>query len=184
MHLSGRIFLAPSLAVGLGCATSGTPTRGQPQTVTIEVPDAATSRVVLRDDPSGSTLELAVPAARAWTAVPAAYNVLPIPVVAFDSTRRTIQGSASAYRRFLRSSVSRFVDCGSTIVGPSADSYRVQLSVESQVEALSDTTSSLHTRVDASAAGGSGTIHCSTTGSLERLVNSQVAELLGQQPAN
>jgi hypothetical protein len=106
--------------------------------------------------------------------------VLPIPVVAFDSTRRTIQGSAKAYRQFLRSSVSRFVDCGSTIVGPSADSYRVQIDVESQVKALSDSTSSLHTRVDANAAGGSGTIHCSTTGSLERLVNDQVKALLGE----
>lgn len=180
MRLTGRIYLAPMLAVALGCAATGSPTRGRPETVTIEVPAAATSRVVLRDDPSGSTMVLAVPAARAWTAVPAAYNVLPIPVVAFDSTRRTIQGSASAYRSFLRSSVSRFVDCGTTIVGPSADSYRVQISVESQVEALSDSTSSLQTRVDASAAGGSGTIHCSTTGSLERLVNNQVAELLGQ----
>ena len=126
---------------------------------------------------------LAVPASRVWTALSPAYNALPIPIVAFDSTTRSIRGAANAYRQFLRNPVSRFVDCGTTLVGPNADTYRVELRVESQVVAVTDTTSSIQTRVDASGTGSVGRVGCSTTGSLERLVNNQVAELLGKEVA-
>ena len=184
MELSRRISAGAALFIALGCAaSSGAPAnRGRTETVTIDVPGAASSRLVLRDDPSGSSVVVAVPAARAWTAVPAAYNALPIPIVALDTTSRSIRGVASAYRQFLRNPVSRFVDCGTTLVGPNADTYRVELRISSQVVPVSDTSSSIHTRVEASGTGSVGAVNCSTTGSLERLVNTQVVELLGTTP--
>src|SRR5690349_6973492 len=173
MHVSSQIRLAPILLIALGCASSS-PSRpgnkGGAETVTIDVPGANTSRVVVRRDDSGATLVLAVPAARAWAAVPAAYNALSIPIVALDTSARSIESVTSGYRQFLHNPVSRFVDCGSTITGPNADTYRVQFTIDSQLVPLTDSTSTLRTRVDASGASSVGaTARCSTTGSLEAL---------------
>ena len=144
----------------------------------IEVPGSATSRLVLRDDPQSATLVLAVSAANAWSVLAPAYNALPIPIVAFDSATRSIRGAVSAYRQFLRNPVSRFVDCGTTLVGPNADTHRVDLRIQTQVVAESDTSSSVNTRVEASGTGSTGGVNCSTTGALEHLINEQVKTLL------
>ena len=123
---------------------------------------------------------LAVPAAQTWSAVASAYNALNIPIVAFDSTTRTISGAASAFRQFHKTPVSRFVDCGSTLVGPNADTHRVDLRIETRVVSESDTSSTVRTRVDATGSGSTGAVNCATTGSLEKLVNDQVTTLLEQ----
>jgi hypothetical protein len=135
---------------------------------------------VLRNDPQAASVVLAVPAARSWAALAPAYNALSIPIVGYDSTTRTIAGAASAYRQFQRSPVSRFVDCGSTLVGPNADTHRVELRIQTRVVPESDTSSTLSTRVDASGTGSVGAVNCATTGALEKLVNDQVTTLLEQ----
>ena len=123
---------------------------------------------------------LALPAARTWSALASAYNVLNIPIVAYDSTTRTISGATSAYRQFHKSPVSRFVDCGSTLVGPNADTHRVELRLETRVVPESDSSSTLRTRLDASGTGSTSAVNCATTGALEKLVNDQVTTLLEQ----
>jgi hypothetical protein len=154
-----------------------TPAR-QPETISIESPTSSAS-VILRRDPSESSVSFALPASRVWAAVPSAYNALPIPIQAIDSLRRYIQGAAPAYRQFLRTPVSRFVDCGTTLVGPSADTYHLQIAIETRVDSLGPSTSSLSTHITATGSGSGGTARCATTGSLEKLVETQVEELLG-----
>src|SRR5690242_17778703 len=102
----------------MACATPATrpATASGGQNVVIDVPGSATSRLVIRNDPDAASVLLAVPAGRTWAALSTAYSALNIPIVGFDSTTHTITGATSAFREFLRSPVSRFVDCGSTLV--------------------------------------------------------------------
>lgn len=181
MHLIGKMPMVAVFLTAVGCAPS-TPrpnTRPRAETVTIDVPNAPSSRVTIRDDPSGSTAALAVSPAQAWTALPAAFTALGIPLATIDSTRRFVRGAATAYHQFQRSQVSRFVDCGSSLVGPNADAYHVQLVIESQIDSVSAAGSTIRTHVDATGSGSGATVRCSTTGSLERLINTQVRTLLG-----
>jgi hypothetical protein len=181
MRLTRKIELVV-LFFAVGCASTSNPganTRPRAETVTIDVPNAPSSRVVIRDDPASTTASLTVSPAQAWAAVPSAFAALGIPVVMLDSTHRFVRGAASAYHQFQRSPVSRFLDCGSTLVGPTADTYHIQLIIESQVDSVSDAAAVVRTRVGATGSGSGGTVRCSTTGSLERLVNDQVKALLG-----
>lgn len=181
MHLAGKLPIVALLFAGMGCAPS-TPrpnTKPRAETVTIDVPNAPSSRMTIRDDPSGSTAALTVSPAQAWAALPAAFNALGIPLAAVDTTQRFVRGAATAYRQFQRKSVSSFVECGSSLVGPNADAYHVQLVIESQIDSVGTASSTVRTHVDATGSGSGATVRCSTTGSLERLINDQVKALLG-----
>ena len=181
MHLVGKLPIVALLFASFACASS-TPrpnTKPRAETVTIDVPNAPSSRLTIRDDPSGSTAALSVSPAQAWTALPAAFSALGIPLAIADSTQRFVRGASSAYRQFQRKPVSRFVDCGTSLVGPNADAFHVQLVIESQIDSVSTASSTVRTHVDATGSGSGTTVRCSTTGSLERLINDQVKALLG-----
>jgi hypothetical protein len=69
-----------------------------------------------------------------------------------DPTRREIGNPTYKVRsRLGRTPLSRFIDCGSTQLGPSADNYDVVLTVVARVQAEGDGASSVHTRVEAMA---------------------------------
>lgn len=176
-----RRLLTLALAPGaLACATapagSARPERVESVTVESEI---GRRDYKLRPDVSGFRTPFELPASQVWAALPTAYRVLPIPVDGLDSARHFISGSALTHRQFLRRPVSRFVDCGSTIVGPNADSYNVRLRIQSKVDSITSTTSSLHTWLDATGSSSVGTaIRCTSSGELEGLVKDQVKELL------
>ena len=168
-------------AGALGCASQsrGSSSRPDPVEIMTIESQAGSEDLHLRPDLSWSSASLEIGASRVWEALPTAYNVLPIPIDAVDSAHRFISGSALAYRQFLRRPVSHFVDCGSTIVGPSANTYNVRLRIQSRVDSLTSTTSSIRTRLEATGSSHGGTnVRCVSSGVLERLVSDQVKELL------
>ncbi len=168
-------------AGGLGCASpsGGAPSRGdRVENVSIES-QTSTQSITLRPDVYVASASMEFPANKVWEALPTAYNALPIPIEAVDSAHRFILGSGQAYRQFLRSPVSRFVDCGSTIVGPSADSYNVRLRIQTHVDSVTASTSDLRTQVEATGSSSGGAVRCTSNGVLERMISDQVKELLG-----
>jgi hypothetical protein len=175
------------LALGvstLACASQSGGLSGRPEkveNVTIET-TTGISKVTIRPDIWAFQSSLESPAARAWAALPTAFNALNIPIERLDSARRYASGSIRAYRRFQNRPLSQFVDCGSTIVGPSADSYNVYLRIESEVDSATASTSSLLATVVAFGTGtGGSNVRCSSTGALEKLLVAQVKELLGNR---
>jgi hypothetical protein len=171
------------LTVGVACASpsGGASSRGDPvESVSVES-QTATQNITLRPDVSASRSSIEAPAKKVWAALPTAYSALPIPLEAIDSAHHFVVGSALAYREFLRSPVSQFVDCGSTIMGPSADSYNVRLRVQTQVDSVSASSSALRTWVEATGSSSGGAVRCSSTGRLERMIGDQVKALLGVQ---
>jgi hypothetical protein len=168
----------------LACASSsgGRPARpDRVENVSIES-QTESSNITLRPDVYASKASLEAPAARAWAVLPTAYNALPIPLERLDSAHRYVSGSAMGYRRFLGRPLSQFVDCGTTIVGPSADSYNVYLRIESEVDSATASTSTLRTTVYATGSSGGGSnIRCTSTGALEKQIAEQVKELLADR---
>jgi hypothetical protein len=183
---SNRIIWQGPLAVALSsalfaCASSsgGPASRSdRVETVTIES-QTASANIALRPDLSGSRAVLEFPSRKVWNALTAAYTALPIPINAVDSVNRLVSGSARIYRQFLGRPLSRFIDCGTTIVGPSADSYNVLLSVKTQVDSVSPSTSILRTWVEATGSSAGGGVRCASSGALEHMIEEQVSEFLG-----
>src|SRR6266516_1326598 len=167
------LALGVSALACAGTSGGGSARPDRVENVSIES-QTASANITLRPDVYASRASLEATAGRAWEALPTAYNVLSIPLERLDSGHRYVLGSVTAYRRFLGRPLSQFVDCGSTIVGPRADTYNVHLRIESEVDSATASTSNLGTTVDASASSGGGSkIRCTSTGALEKLIAEQ-----------
>jgi hypothetical protein len=72
-----------------------------------------------------------------WRALPAAYDSLGISVQTLDPVKHRIGNDGVALRRRLKTTpLSRFIDCGSTQLGPNADDYDVRLAVLTEIHAV------------------------------------------------
>jgi hypothetical protein len=121
-------------------------------------------------------------AADAWQAVPRVYADLSVPVESLDPAHRLLSGVASARRVFASRPLSRLVDCGSTLMGPNADSYNVRLRLQIQVDSTGPAESRVRTLVTSTASSDGGiTVRCSSTGQLERTLIDRLRALLIQQ---
>lgn len=70
------------------------------------------------------------PLDRVWAAVRVAYDSLAVPVSVFDPVTHTMGNATLRTRRRLGSvAMSKYLNCGDTQGGPSADSYELQLSI-------------------------------------------------------
>ena len=122
------------------------------------------------------------PAADVWQAVPRVYADLAIPTETLDPQHRFLAGIVSARRQFANKSLSHFVNCGSTLMGPNADTYNVRLHIQTQVDPTRAGEARVRSVVQSTAASDGGTtVQCSSTGDLERSIADRVRALLIQQ---
>lgn len=184
-HSFARIL--PSFAVGL--LACGPRSGGMPAPTTkverVQIENVNSSiDLPLTTDPSQLRTRLDYSPSRVWQALPEAYALMSIPTEGMNPAQRLFVGNTSAYRRFNDDLVSRFVDCGTGLTGPNADSYRVQLRIETQVDSVDATSSNLRTRVLGSGSGAGGTaVRCATTGELERRLATRLKLLLASKDA-
>lgn len=74
-----------------------------------------------------------------WRALPAAFDSIGVPVAQVDAGTKTIGNPGYSVRRRLKSTpLSRFIDCGTSPMGPSADDYDVRLTVLAEVHPAPD----------------------------------------------
>jgi hypothetical protein len=150
---------------------------------TVRVGGGAGGTMTAEIHPTVNAIGSAVPYTmdRTWTAVRAAYDSLSIPVAVFDPATRTIASPNLRLRRRLGEvSLSKYINCGNTQGGQSADSYEIQLSIQTVLQAADAGTTRVLSTV--SAEGRPITIsgeysRCTSTGNLER----RVAELVNTQ---
>ena len=122
------------------------------------------------------------PAADVWAAAQRVYVDLAIATETLDPTHRFLAGAASARRQFASKSLSQFVDCGSTLMGPNADTYNVRMHIQTQVDSTGPAEARVRTIVQTTAASdGGNTVQCSTKGGLERTIGDRITALLIQQ---
>jgi len=118
------------------------------------------------------------PAAKLWTALPAVYDQLGLPVNGVDSEKRAVAAvNFRARVQLAKVRLSQYVDCGAaSSIGRAADSYTITFNVATQVVPVSDARATVATLVQAFGRPSSNAgeaIHCTSTGILE----SRVAEL-------
>ena len=158
----------------------------------VATPSPRTSRVHVESQhvdydivatPEGSEIRalLRFSAADVWRALPRVYADLAIPIESLDAAHYLLVGVAYARRTFANGPLSALIDCGSTLMGPNANSYNVRLHFQNQVDSTDKTQTSLRTLVTATAASDGGTtVRCSSTGQVERLITNRVSGLLIQ----
>jgi hypothetical protein len=122
-----------------------------------------------------SVRTLAYPVAAVWQLIPWALDSLGVPVRSLEPTTKRAGNSGFPVRRKLKAvPLSRYIDCGSTHLGPNADDYDVNLSVFAEVRPADGGASTLITTVEAAARPANFAqeySRCTSKGSLEARLN-------------
>lgn len=119
------------------------------------------------------------PAAAVWRVLPQVYLDLAIPIETHDPAHRFVAGATSVRRVFAGKPLSRFVDCGSTVMGPNANSHNVRLHVQTQVDSIAVGESIVRTLVNSTGASdGGNTVQCASRGDIELLIVDHVGQLV------
>jgi hypothetical protein len=166
------------------CASSGAPsTSNAPITETVRITGAGNTNLTLTSNAGVQVSKIEAAPEKVWLALPAAYAKVGIPITEVDTIHQRIANSGLKLRRQLNgTSLSRFIECGSTQIGDNADSYDVFLTVSSTVKTdPSSGTATLETLFESQAKPVSFSreyARCSTKGLLEqRIVEAVKAQL-------
>jgi hypothetical protein len=126
-----RVFLL-GFAVLAGCAGGQHYDETTPKQAAIfSAPETGT---LLSERPRAVTSTIAVPPATVWLAVKKAYLEIDVPVTVENPSARQI-GNQNFYktRTFAGHAMTDFVDCGSGMTGPKASTYRIYMSLLTDV---------------------------------------------------
>lgn len=168
-----------AIIAGLACAACATtaPSSSPASDRILVSSDAG----VIRDYSSiaNPTAAVAAPADSAFAALRAIYKWAGVDVTLYKPETRDIGNlSFTKYNRLGGTLLHEYVSCGSTMTGPAADNYRVQMSLVSRVTPK-ETGSSVETVLTARAddpGTSKGWLACQTTGALENKINHQLAK--------
>ena len=166
------IFLALASAT-IGCSSSPGPTPAESNRVLITGRRGA----LLSRDVAAVSVLIKAPPDKVLVALLSAYSDLGIDVELYDRTvGQAGNRNFSSVHRLAGEPISKFLGCGQTLMGETADKYRVTMSLVSQVTTRGADTN-LDTWLTASARdlGSSSTsASCVSTGALENKLNELV----------
>src|SRR5579884_523947 len=173
------------LIVGLAaCASAGQPTNDTTPKQAVVFSSSETG-VMMADRPHATTATIAAPPASVWLAVKKVYADWDIPVNVENPPAHQI-GNENFWkmRQLAGQPMTTFVDCGTGMTGPKAMSYRIYISLLSNVVSDGQGGTTIQTTfvpmAQDVAGGSSDRIPCGTTGRLEQLLIDQVKATLGK----
>lgn len=158
-------------ALGVACGACSTAGPGAPREPRPRVIATTDERVIRSyDDPSSRTLMLKASPDSAFAALRSLFPVLGIEVKLIDPASGEVGNrNFSKLYRLGETPLREYVNCGSSMTGLAADSYRVTMSVVSRVTPVG-TGSKVETQFTAHAEDMSvskGLVECTTSGTLE-----------------
>jgi hypothetical protein len=172
------------LLLATACASSGnTGENTTPKQAAIF--SSAETGTLLADRPRAAAMSVAAPASNVWLAVKAVYAEMEIPVTVDNPASHQLGNQNFFKSRALAGQpMTQFVDCGSGMTGPKAMTYRIYISLLTQVTSNANGTTTVQTTFvpmgqDVSA-GSSDRIPCGSTGRFEQLFNDRVKATLGK----
>ncbi len=158
--------------------TTGSTTRSS--TMGIE----GVGRVTINRTSEADILSIPFSADAVFRALPSLYDSLGVQVNTIDPAKHTVGNSGYKIRnRIGKLPISMFLDCGSSQIGPNADSYDVYLSVVTTVSGDGPAASKVGTLVDAQARPATynqAYTPCSSKGLLEQKLGQLISKRLAK----
>ncbi len=134
--------------------------------------------------PSTVTTVLPSTVERVWEVLRLVYRQMPIPIQRLTPASHVVGGSFGVHGRFHGKALSKFVNCGFSVMGANADMYNVQIRVSSNVDTTADGRTQLRTMLSSSAASNGGTtVPCSSFGTMEKLIADSVMSAVSPKTA-
>ena len=128
-----RPFALFSVAALCGCAASTSTTSGR-ATETVRVPGSGIGMTIA---PNTGANVSTVPFSpeQVWRTMPAVFEALGIPLTMIDPKKHLIGNEGFKLRQQLGTvRLSKYIECGTTQIGPNADSYEVYMTIMTDVQ--------------------------------------------------
>lgn len=176
-------LLPLGLLIAAACSSRGTviSTASAPQSIGVAGSSDRMS-IAPSTGPHRNTLDATVD--DVWRALPAAFDSIGVPVGRLDLGNKLIANDGLKIRQRLgKVSLSRYIDCGQTQIGPNADSYEVYIILAVQARAASTTSTALTTTFEALSrpiAFSQGYSRCTSNGSLEAKLLAAVTAIVNR----
>lgn len=167
-----RVVALISAVALVACASGNMPPSATSEHSADGLAPAADPRIAMPETMNPD--ELPFPADDVWRALPRAYDSLGIWLTLYDRRQRLIGNQGMQLRGKLGNTrLSKYIDCGDTQIGPSADSYEVNLSVITYVGVNSKGLATMTTRVASAArslAFSQNYIRCRSNSEIEKRI--------------
>lgn len=128
-----------------------------------------------------SSHQFAAPIEKVWKVLPAVFDSIAVPVALLDAQRHTIGNNGFKVRGKLgKVGLARYIDCGTTQIGPNAESYDITLTLTTTLTSTPGGATSMSMNLLSSAkplAFGQDPFPCSSRGALEQRVTDLVNAL-------
>jgi hypothetical protein len=173
-----RVFLLVALGA---CASNSPPAETTPRQAKIFQSEAG---VILGDQPRAASATIPLPPATVWNAVRKVYLDLEIPVTVERPDAHQIGNNNFAKSKTLAGRpMETLVDCGRGMTGPKAASYRIYMSLLTDIRTDGKGGTLVQTTfvpVGQDVSGGGDRISCGTSGDLEQIVLARVKAAVGK----
>ena len=179
---AGRIAAVAAAASTLACASSATPTHRVESTY---LPGASVMSVT--GENGTISVVIGAPLQAVWRVLPTAFDSVGVGLTLVDPKMHLMANEGFKVRQKLKSErLSNYFECGTTQVGPNADSYELFLTVRSFLEPVK--TDSARTRMTVAITGAAKPLQfsqdysrCTSKTSLERRMLDVVANLVAKR---
>lgn len=169
-----RRILVLGLVAAAGCAGSNPTPGAAPAEQHVAVQGGGGGSLNIVPTTGLSTHALAFPVAVVWKVLPAVFDSVAVPVDLLDPATHTIGNRGLKIRGKLGTvPLGRYIDCGTTQIGPNAESYNITLTLTAALSPQAGGGTSMTVNMEASAkplAFSQEPFRCSTRGALERRV--------------
>lgn len=174
----GTAVLAATLSL-VACSSAATPTQ---RTMSVYVPGASVMSVTGENGTISVTI--GAPVQKVWQALPVAFDSVGIQLTLVDPKKHTMANEGFKVRQKIRNErLSTYFECGTTQVGPNADSYELYVTVHSFLEPAQASTEWTKMTVAVTAAAkplqfSQDYSRCTSKTTLERKMLDVVADLV------
>lgn len=163
------------------CASSGAKPESDLSRPTERVIATDRQGAIRSSDAGNAIVTINVPPARALAVIKSVYDELGIPSATVDVAKGTISAPRFDKTRTLgKANLSTYFDCGNSLNGNIADTYRIYITIVSMVRSDGKGGSNLETALTGEAAdmagAASGRSACGSTGRLEERIQIRVRE--------
>jgi hypothetical protein len=170
-----------------GCASSGPKTDPEITRPTERIVASDRQGMIRTSVEDNAKLTIAAPPSRALTVIKSVYDELGIPSATLDAASGRITAPTFDRMRTLgKTNLSMYFNCGDSLNGNIANTYRVYISVVTAIRSDGKGGTELETAVSGAAAdmagASSGRIPCGTTGRLEERIHEGVRQKTSATP--
>jgi len=169
-----------------GCASSGNTAESVTQKPPTIYAGDQTTATIIGEKPRASMAPIAVAPAAVWMAAKQVYASIDVPL-GIENAAAHVMGNQNFYkaRQMAGQPMTQFVDCGSGMTGQKAASYRIYMSLMTDISADGKGGTLVQTTFTALGQdvteGSSDRIPCGTTGRLESLMLERIKEAVAKR---